>query len=121
LVDVICDTSFLIHISNNRIKNLSSLETEIGNIRFVIPDIVVVELTKLGTIQEKKSEIETTLQFIKPFKRIELGGMHADESIVAYAKKTGGIVATMDKELKSAIKKTGGSILSVSNNKIILE
>ncbi|HXG14376.1 MAG TPA: twitching motility protein PilT [Candidatus Nitrosotenuis sp.] len=121
MVDVICDTSFLIHIANNRIKNLSSLETEIGNIRFVVPDVVISELTKLGTTQEKKHEIDTTLQFIKPFKRIELGGTHADDSITACVEKSGGTVATMDKELKSKIKKIGGSIISVSNNKIVLE
>lgn len=121
MVDVICDTSFLIHIANNRIKNLSSLETEIGNIRFVVPDVVISELTKLGTAQEKRHEIDATLQFIKPFRRIKLGGTHADESIAVYVEKSGGMVATMDRELKSKIKKTGGSIVSVSNNKIVLE
>ncbi|MFN3655141.1 MAG: PIN domain-containing protein [Candidatus Nitrosotenuis sp.] len=121
MVDIICDTSFLIHIANNRIKNLSSLETEIGNIRFVVPDVVISELTKLGTAQEKKHEIDSTLQLIKSFGRIELGGTLADESIAAYVKKSGGTVATMDKELKSKIKKIGGSIISVSNNKIVLE
>jgi len=39
----------------------------------------------------------------------------------SYIKKQGGIVATMDKELKLIIKKLGGSILSISNNKIVLE
>ncbi len=121
MVEVLCDTSFLIHIANNRIKNLSSLETEIGSIKFVVPDIVVSELTRLGTMQEKKQEVDATLQLIKSFKTINLGGSYADESFVNYVKKTGGIVATMDKELKSAIKKTGGSIISVSNNRIILE
>jgi rRNA-processing protein FCF1 len=86
-----------------------------------VPDIVISELTKLGTAQQKKHEIDTTLQFIKSFKRLELGGTHADESIITHVGKAGGIVATMDKELKSKIKKIGGSILSVSNNKIVLE
>ncbi|MEM2785452.1 MAG: twitching motility protein PilT [Candidatus Nitrosotenuis sp.] len=121
MVDVVCDTSFLIHIANNRIKNLSSLETEIGNIQLVVPDIVISELTKLGVTQEKKHKIDATLHFIKSFRRIELGGTNADKSITAYVEKSGCIVATMDKELKSKIKKIGGSILSVSNNKIVLE
>lgn len=36
-------------------------------------------------------------------------------------KENGGIVATIDGELKNRIKKIGGSILSVSNDKIVLE
>ena len=35
--------------------------------------------------------------------------------------ENGGIVATLDAELKMRIKKSGGSILSVSNDKIVLE
>ena len=38
-----------------------------------------------------------------------------------YAKKNGGIIATIDAELKMRIRESGGSILSVANNKIILE
>jgi len=36
-------------------------------------------------------------------------------------KENGGIIATIDAELKNRIKKIGGSILSVSNDKIVLE
>jgi uncharacterized protein len=36
-------------------------------------------------------------------------------------KDYGGIIATLDAELKMRIKKNGGSILSVSSDKIVLE
>jgi rRNA-processing protein FCF1 len=36
-------------------------------------------------------------------------------------KDHGGIIATLDNELKMRIKKNGGSILSVSSDKIVLE
>ena len=121
MVDVICDTNFLIHLANNRIKNLSTIETEIGSIRFVVPDIVMVELAKLGQIEEKKQQIDATIQHIKSFKTIKIEGVFADTSFVSYVKKNGGVIATMDKELKSAIKKSGGSVISISNNKIVLE
>lgn len=121
MVDVICDTNFLIHLANNRIKNLSTIETEIGNIRFVVPDIVMAELAKLGQIEEKKQQINATIQHIKSFKIIKIEGIFADASFVSYVRKNGGVIATMDKELKSAIKKAGGSVISISNNKIVLE
>jgi len=41
--------------------------------------------------------------------------------LVFYIKKNKGIVATLDAELKIRIKNNGGSILSVSNDKIVLE
>jgi len=121
LVEVICDTSFLIHLATNRIKNLSALEVEIGRLQFVVPDTVIAELNKLSGLEEKKTTALTTLNFIKSYKIINLGGHFADDVVVSYVKKHGGVVATMDRELKNAVKKEGGSIISVANNKIMLE
>ena len=121
MVDVICDTSFLVHLATNRIKNLSTIDTEIGSIRFIIPSIVIMELKKLLDDKEKKDAVILTLDYIKSFSTISLNGNFADTALQSYIKKQGGIVATMDKELKSIIKKLGGSIISISNNKIVLE
>lgn len=121
MVEVICDTSFLIHLATNRIKNLSALETEIGRVQFVVPDTVIAELTKLSEMEDKKTVAITTLNFIKSYKIIKIGGDFADAVVVSYIKAHGGVVATMDKDLKTAIKKSGGSVISVANNKIILE
>jgi len=121
LVEVICDTNFLIHLANNRIKNISTIETEIGDIRFLVPDIVLAELEKLGHMKEKKQEINATTQYIKSFKTISLDGRYVDDSFISYVKKNGGVIATMDKNLKIEIKKSGGSVVSISNNKIVLE
>jgi len=38
-----------------------------------------------------------------------------------YIKENGGIVATIDKELKYKIKNFGGSVISIANNIIVLE
>jgi rRNA-processing protein FCF1 len=121
LVEVVCDTSFLIHIATKRIKNLSNLETEIGSIQFVVPDIVIQELEKLSTDNKKKQHIISTLEFIKKLKKIKISGTLVDESIIFYAKKHGGIIATMDVNLKHGIKEVGGSVISISNDKIVLE
>jgi len=121
LVNVICDTSFLIHLATNRIKNLSTIDTEIGSIRFVVPNTVILELANLLNDREKKNAVTITLDYIKSFPTISLGGSFADAALQSYIKKQGGIVATMDRELKSIIKKSGGAIISISNNKIVLE
>ena len=121
MVEVICDTSFLIHLANHRIKNLSTLETEIGDIHFVVSDTVVFELTKLSKQKEKSREANTALQYIKNFKKIQMGGSFADDSFVSYVRENGGVIATIDKELKYKIKNSGGSVISIANNRIVLE
>ena len=121
MVEVICDTNFLIHLANNRIKNLDNLDVEIGQITFVVPQVVKNELIELEKKPEKKQEIQSTLEYIKNFKIIPILGSFADKELLNYVSKNRVIVATMDKELKKQIKNNGSSIMSFSNNKIVLE
>jgi len=121
LVEVICDTSFLIHLSTHKIKNLDSVNTEIGQIQFVVPSVVLSELERLSKTQDKKQDATTTLELAQNLKTIEMSGKFADQAIIDHVRKHGGITATMDKELKNKIKKLGGSVMSFSNDKIVLE
>ena len=121
MVEVICDTSFLIHLSTRKIKNLDSVNTEIGQIQFVVPSVVLNELEKLSKTQDKKQDAVTTLEFAQNLKTIQMSGRFADQAIIEHVRKHGGITATMDKELKNKIKSLNGSIISFSNDKIVLE
>jgi len=121
LVEVICDTSFLIHLATRKIKNIDSVNTEIGQIQFVVPSVVLNELRKLSKTQKKKQDAVTTLEFARNLKTTEMSGKFADQAIIDRVRKHGGITATMDKELKNKIKKLGGSVMSFSNDKIVLE
>ena len=121
MVNVISDTSFLIHFATHRIKNIDSIETDIGHLSFIVPLIVKKELEHLTVDPDKKIISEQTLDFIKNFKTNEIDGNDADSAILDYIKENRCIVATMDKELKNKIKQLGGSILSVHNDKIVLE
>ena len=51
----------------------------------------------------------------------EIDGSDADSAILDYIKENRCIVATMDKELKNKIKQSGSSVLSIHNDKIVLE
>tara|TARA_B100000686_G_scaffold77063_1_gene83147 strand:- start:3895 stop:4263 length:369 start_codon:yes stop_codon:yes gene_type:complete len=121
LIDVIADTSFLIHLATHRIKNIDSIETEIGTLSYVVPKIVRRELEHLTNDSDKKEISEQTLNFIKNFKTNDIDADTADDGILNYIQNNPIIVATMDKELKSKIKEFGGSILSIHNDKIVLE
>ena len=121
MVEVICDTSFLIHLSTRKIKNIDSVNAEIGQIQFVVPSAVLNELRKLSKTQNKKQDAITTLEFAQNLKTIEMSGKFADQAIIDHVRNHGGITATMDKELKNKIKSLGGSVMSFSNDKIVLE
>lgn len=121
MVDVICDTSFLIHLATKKIKNIDNLETEIGQINFIIPDTVKNELEKLCTNENKKLEAKATLIFIKNLRTIPISGNYADDALVSYVKEHGGMIATMDKELKNKAKSLGSSIITFSSDRIILD
>ena len=121
MVEVICDTNFLIHLATKRIKNLFNLETDIGQVQFVVPDVVITELKKLSKKDEKKQEALVALDFCNKLNKISLLGKFADEVLINHVKKHGGIIGTMDKELKKKVKNVGGSVMSCSNDRIVLE
>ena len=121
LVEVICDTSFLIHLATRRIKNIDNIDVEIGPVTFVVPQVVQNELSELIKNPQKNQTALITRDFIKNFKIIPISGNFADKELIDYVKKNRAIIGTMDKELKKQIKEYGGSIMSFSNDKIILE
>ena len=109
------------HLATNTITNIDSIETEIGNLSFVVPEIVKKELEHLAEDPDKNNAVTQTLEHIKNFKTNSISGKTADLGILDFVEKNGGMVATMDKELKSKIKDAGGSVLSIHNDKIVLE
>jgi len=121
LVEVICDTSFLIHLATKRIKNIDNIDVEIGQVTFVVPQVVQNELSELIKNPQKSQTALITRDFIKNFKIISISGNFADKELIDYVKKNRAIIGTMDKELKKQIKEHGGSIMSFSNDKIVLE
>lgn len=69
----------------------------------------------------KKHEATLTLNLINKLQTISISGNYVDESLISYVKDHGGIIATMDIELKNKIKSLGGSIITLSNDRIVLD
>jgi len=63
LARIVCDTSFLIALASRNIKNISSLGTEIGDLEFVVPDMVISELERVAAGSGKKK-----VQPLRPLK-----------------------------------------------------
>ena len=109
------------HLATHRITNMNSIETEIGSLSFIVPEIVKKELEHLAEDPDKNTAATQTLDHIKNFKTNSITGKTSDLGILDFVGKNGGMVATMDRELKSKIKDAGGSVLSIHNDKIVLE
>lgn len=58
---------------------------------------------------------------IKDCKQIKITGNSVDDAIVSYIKNHKGIIATVDTDLKKRIRNFGGSIISLANDRIVLE
>ncbi len=86
-----------------------------------MPQVVRNELSKLAQRPEKRQDVESTIQYIKDLKTVNIPGSFADRQLVDYVSENRVIIATMDRELKRRIKNNGSSILSFSNDKIVLE
>ena len=121
MVEVICDTNFLIHLATNKIKNFDQFAIELGSLSFLVPDVVFNELNNLILDTNKKRQIEKTFEFIEKFKRIPITGVYADKEILNFTKNNKSFVATMDRKLKNDIKKTGSIIISFHNNNLVIE
>ena len=106
-------------MATHRITNISDLESEIGSLSFVVPEIVKKELDHLAEDPDKNTVVLQTLEHIKNFRTNSITGKTADLGILDFVGKNGGIVATMDRELKSKIKQVGGSVLSIHNLSLI--
>ena len=57
MVEVVCDTSFLMILASRNIKNISNLDTEIGAIEFIVPDLVINELERLSKDANLKKKL----------------------------------------------------------------
>ena len=106
---------------SNRIKNMNDIDVEIGHLEFIVPEIVIEELKHLSNDESKGKIALQTLELIKSFEINSISGKTADDGILNFVKENGGMVATIDKELKNKIKDVGGSVLSIHNDKIVLE
>lgn len=122
MVEVICDTSFLIVLATKPVKKFDELENEIGKIDFVVPSLVINELGKLvRTAEVKRSNAaRLALELANKFKIIQFQGTSADEAIIDYASKQKCLVATIDDALRSKLKSSGISVVTLTNDKLIV-
>jgi rRNA-processing protein FCF1 len=125
-MNVICDTSFLMVLVSAPLKRIAKIEMELGRLNFLVPSVVIGELKRLETRAGPKRSLiaRTAIEIANSKLRIvdiaNCGG-RADESILEFAKTSGYAVATLDRNLKIALRRNNILIVSLSNNRMIVE
>jgi len=137
-MEIVCDTSFLMVLCYDPVKNLDSLESRFGKLTWLIHPETVNELIQLeSSAGTKRSKIASlSLTIIK--KQIDNGNFkYLDENEIKDSSKKSDLkltvdsillnlaikkkkpMATIDKELMRRALKKGVDVITLKNNKII--
>lgn len=104
---------------------MEKIESEVGRLSFLIPDIVIEELKKLVVrTGPKRSLIAKTAIEIShsKFRIVELPKYRqVDDSILEFAKASKCAVGTLDKNLKNKLRKHNILVISLSNNRLMID
>ena len=121
LAEVICDTDFLVRLASGRIHNIDSVCAEIGSISFVAPRSVVSELEAMLERGPKRAAAGAALERAGSMRLLEeISAVPADDAIVEYVERHGGTVATLDKRLRGRVRRAGGSVLTLWQDRMVL-
>ncbi|MEM0366932.1 MAG: PIN domain-containing protein [Candidatus Nitrosocaldus sp.] len=139
MVRVLVDTSFLIAMANRPVRGIERLETNLGKVEFLIPDVVVRELERIAeSVGVKRAkEARAALQIINDarfrFSIIDVskhaeirkgnsssGRGAVDDLIVAHAESARCYVATLDKGMIKRLKGRCAGIVTLQDDTMIV-
>ena len=123
-MEILCDTSFLMVLVSKPIKQVARIESQLGRLDFLVPDIVKGELVRLAEkAGPKRSTLaKTALELSKAkFKTVTVAkAQHVDDSIIEYAVKHKCAVATIDTNLRRRLITNEVLVLTLSRDRLIV-
>ncbi|MDQ3854669.1 MAG: hypothetical protein M3299_17760 [Thermoproteota archaeon] len=123
-MQVLCDTSFLIVLVSKPIKRLAKIESQLGILDFLVPDIVLGELHRLSqNAGPKRSRLaKTALELAKAkFNTVAVApAKHVDDSIIEYAMAQRCAVATLDTNLRRRLITNQVLVLTLRKDNLII-
>ena len=123
-MEILCDTSFLMVLVSKPIKQVAKIESQLGRLDFLVPDIVQDELVRLAEkAGPKRSTLaRTALELAETkFKTVVVAkARHVDDSIIEYAVKHKCAVATIDTNLRRRLIANEVLVLTLSRDRLIV-
>lgn len=106
------------------IKQVPRIESELGRLDFLVPDIVIGELERLAEkAGPKRSTLaKTAIELTKAkFRKVKVGqAQHVDDSIVEYALREKCAVATIDTNLRRRLIASEILVLTLSRDRLVV-
>ena len=121
-MEIICDTSFLMVLVTKPIKLLDNIAINYGKINFLIPDIVIEELSNIIKTKSYKTSnlAKTVLELATKYQVVTTEkSKYPDDSLVDYARSNNCAIATIDKNLIKRSLSEKIMVFSLKNNKVI--
>ena len=122
MIDIVCDTSFLMVLVTKPVKLFDEITINYGKTNFLIPDIIIEELNKLAIQKSYKTSqmANTVLKTITRFEIVKTKNLrYPDDSLLDYAISNHCAIATIDKNLINRALSQKIMVFSLQNNKII--
>jgi rRNA-processing protein FCF1 len=123
-MEILCDTSFLMVLVSKPIKQVTKIESQLGRLDFLVPDVAEVELLRLAEkAGPKRSTLaRTALELAKAkFKKVTVTkARHVDDSIIEYAIRNKCAVATIDTNLRRRLIANEVLVLTLSSDRLIV-
>ena len=123
-MQVLCDTSFLMVLVSKPIKRVEKIESQLGRLEFLVPDIAEAELERLAKkAGPKRSRLAKTALELRRAKFITVAvapAKHVDDSIIEYAMAQKCAVATIDTNLRRRLIANQVLVLSLSKDNLII-
>ncbi len=123
-MEILCDTSFLMVLVSKPIKQVAKIESQLGRLDFLVPDVAESELLRLvEKAGPKRSTLaRTALELAKAkFKKvIVVKARHVDDSLIEYATRHKCAVATIDTNLRRRLIANKVLVLTLSRDKLIV-
>lgn len=106
------------------IKQVPRIESELGRLDFLVPDIVIEELERVAQkAGPKRSNLaKTAIELTKAkFKLVKVGrASHVDDAIVEFASRAKCAVATIDTNLRRRLIVNEILVLTLSRDRLIV-
>lgn len=123
-MEILCDTSFLMVLVSKPIKQVKKIESHLGRLDFLVPDVAEVELLRLAEkAGPKRSTLaRTALELAKAkFKKVTVTkAQNVDDSIIEYAIRHKCAVATIDTNLRRRLIANEVLVLTLSRDRLIV-
>lgn len=121
-MEIICDSSFLMALVSNPINCMDNVESEIGNLKLIVPDFVIQELEAVKRNRGTKRSMAAKTAIEVSNTRFEIKIMEkkssVDMDIIDYAISNKCAVATLDTEMIRKLKKAKILVITLEKNKL---